>query len=55
MVFGVFDSQVDTGINWNIKCVEKEVGDVLYFGDAIKLKHSNTGKYFYLDPSSAYT
>lgn len=55
IVHGVFDSQSDAAINWKVKCMEKEVGDSLYYGDAIKLKHSVTGKYIFLDPSSQYT
>lgn len=46
---------LDEAVNWKIKCVDKEIGEVINFGDEVKLKHSVTGKYVYLDPSSQYT
>jgi len=55
MVHGMPDDRADAAVNWMIKCVNKEIGDSLNFGDEIKLKHSVTGKYISLDPSSQYT
>lgn len=55
MVHGMPDDRADAAVNWMIKCVNKETGDSLNFGDEIKLKHSVTGKYVSLDPSSQYT
>lgn len=55
MVHGMPDDRADSAINWKIKCPHKEKGEILKFGDEIKLKHSVTGKYIELDQSSQYT
>ena len=47
--------QIDSAVNWKLVCQEKENGETLFFEDKIKLKHSVTGKYVALDPSSQYT
>ena len=47
--------QIDRAVNWKIICTEKENGETLTFEDNVKLKHSVTGKYVALDPSSQYT
>ena len=53
MVHG--SEQQDPAINWKLICVDKEKGETISFFDKIKLKHSVTGKYVAIDPSSQYT
>ena len=41
-------------MNWKIICEEKDKGEKIVYGDMVRLKHENTGKYASLDRSFIY-
>lgn len=55
MVHGMTRDKLDEKINWQIQCVDKPDGTEVHVHDAIRLKHSVTGKYASLDQAYAYT